>query len=45
MLGINGRLMFETWYQVESFLLSGKIKLDKIITHQIPLDDFNAGLS
>jgi threonine 3-dehydrogenase len=42
-LGINGRLMFETWYQVESFLLSGKIKLDKIITHQIPLDDFERG--
>jgi threonine 3-dehydrogenase len=42
-LGINGRLMFETWYQCESFLLSGKIKLDKIVTHQIPLDDFERG--
>jgi len=42
-LGINGRLMFETWYQCESFLLSGKIKLDQIVTHQIPLDDFERG--
>jgi threonine 3-dehydrogenase len=42
-LGINGRLMFETWYQCESFLLSGKIKLDKIVTHQISLEDFECG--
>ncbi|CAN5598015.1 L-threonine 3-dehydrogenase [soil metagenome] len=42
-LGINGRLMFETWYQVESFLLSGKINLEKIVTHQIPLEDFERG--
>jgi len=41
--GINGRRMFETWYQIESFLLSGKIKLEKIITHQLPLDDFDNG--
>jgi threonine 3-dehydrogenase len=42
-LGINGRLMFETWYQCESFLRSGKIPLDKIVTHQIPLEDFERG--
>ena len=39
-LGINGRLMFETWYQVESFLLSRRFKLDQIITHQLPMDQF-----
>lgn len=43
-LGINGRLMFKTWYQVESFLLSGRINLDPIITHQLPLADFEKGL-
>jgi threonine 3-dehydrogenase len=42
-LGINGRLMFQTWYQCESFLLSGKINLERIVTHQITLDDFERG--
>ncbi len=42
-LGINGRKMFETWYQMESLLLSGRLELDEIITHQIPLEDFATG--
>ena len=42
-LGINGRLMYETWFQVESFVLSGRLKLDPIVTHQLPLEDFNRG--
>jgi len=41
--GINGRRMFETWYQMESFLLSGRLQLDKIVTHQLPLDQFERG--
>lgn len=42
-LGINGRRMFETWYQVEDFLLSGRINLAPIITHQLDLDEFETG--
>jgi threonine 3-dehydrogenase len=42
-LGINGRKMFETWYQVERFLLANKIELDQILTHVIPFDDFHRG--
>lgn len=42
-LGINGRRMFETWYQMEEMLLSGRLELDDIITHQIPLADFARG--
>jgi threonine 3-dehydrogenase len=42
-LGINGRLMFQTWYQVESFLLSGRLNLDPIITHEIEFDQFDRG--
>lgn len=42
-LGINGRRMFETWYQVESFLLSGRLELEPIITHQIEMEDFEKG--
>jgi threonine 3-dehydrogenase len=39
-LGINGRKMFETWYQMEELLLSGRLELDEIITHEFPLDQF-----
>jgi threonine 3-dehydrogenase len=39
-LGINGRKMFETWYQMEELLLSGRLELDEIITHRFPLESF-----
>jgi threonine 3-dehydrogenase len=42
-LGINGRRMFETWYQMEALLLSGRLELDEIITHEISLEDFAKG--
>jgi threonine 3-dehydrogenase len=42
-LGINGRKMFETWYQMEELLLSGRLELDEIVTHQIPFADFAKG--
>lgn len=42
-LGINGRRMFETWFQMESFLLSGRLNLDPIVTHQLDLADFERG--
>lgn len=44
-LGINGRKMFETWYQMEALLLSGRLELDEIITHEIPLADFAKGFA
>jgi threonine 3-dehydrogenase len=39
-LGINGRKMWDTWYQMEQLLLSGKLELDDIITHEFPIEDF-----
>ncbi len=39
-LGINGRRMWETWYQMENLLLSGRLELDDIITHELPLEDY-----
>ncbi len=42
-LGINGRRMFETWYQVENFLLSGRLDLEPIVTHTLQLADFQRG--
>jgi threonine 3-dehydrogenase len=42
-LGINGRRMFETWYQMENFLLAGRLNLEPIVTHQLPLSNFDDG--
>ncbi len=39
-LGINGRKMFETWYQMEELLLGGRLELGEIITHEFPLEEF-----
>ena len=39
-LGINGRRMWETWYQMEKLLLSGRLELDDIITHEFPMSDY-----
>ena len=40
-LGINGRRMFETWYQTEALLTSGRVDLRPIITHVLPFREFD----
>jgi len=40
LLGINGRRMFETWYQMEDLLLSGRVQLEEIITHVLPMEEY-----
>ncbi|HBS28195.1 MAG TPA: hypothetical protein DEB06_01810, partial [Phycisphaerales bacterium] len=39
-LGINGRRMWETWYQMENFLLGGRLRLDEIITHELKFERY-----
>ena len=39
-LGINGRKMFETWYQTQALVVAGRIDLAPIITHVLPLERF-----
>jgi threonine 3-dehydrogenase len=39
-LGINGRRMWDTWYQMEKLLLSGNLELDDIVTHEFPIEQF-----
>ncbi len=40
--GINGRILFDTWYTAAAFLRSGAIDLRKIITHEYTgLDKIN----
>jgi threonine 3-dehydrogenase len=40
-LGINGRRMFETWYQTQALVKSGRIDLRPIITHVLPFEQFD----
>lgn len=44
-LGINGRRMWETWYQMEELVLSGRLELDEIITHEYPIEDFQTAFA
>jgi threonine 3-dehydrogenase len=38
--GINGRKMYETWFQMEALLASGKLNLEPVITHRLKLAEF-----
>jgi threonine 3-dehydrogenase len=40
-LGINGRRMFETWYQTQALVKSGRVDLREIITHVLPYTEFD----
>ena len=41
--GINGRLMFETWIMVQNLLASKRLDISPVVTHQLPLADFEKG--
>jgi threonine 3-dehydrogenase len=40
--GIYGREMFETWYKMTQMILGG-LDLRPVLTHQLPIDDFQTG--
>jgi threonine 3-dehydrogenase len=40
MYGITGRHMFRTWYQVQAFLRDSRVPLERLITHEYPLEAF-----
>src|SRR5438067_1162788 len=42
--GINGRLMYKTWYQMQALLKSGKLDLNPVITDRISMRDFDRGV-
>ncbi len=44
-LGINGRRMFETWYQTQALVTSGRVDLTPIITHEMRFEDFDAAFA
>ncbi|HHX80883.1 MAG TPA: L-threonine 3-dehydrogenase [Acholeplasmataceae bacterium] len=39
--GVTGRRIYDTWHQVRELVESGKLHLDKIITHELPLREIN----
>ena len=42
--GINGRLMYKTWYQMTALLKAGKLDLHPVITDRISMKDFSKGM-
>jgi len=42
--GINGRLMYQTWYQMTALLKAGKLDLHPVITDRIAMKDFSQGM-
>jgi threonine 3-dehydrogenase len=41
--GIAGRRMFDTWFRTTALLRSRRVNLDPVITHRLPLEDFEKG--
>jgi threonine 3-dehydrogenase len=44
MKGINGRLMFDTWYQMNRLFESGRLDIEPVITHRMRLDQFDEAI-
>jgi threonine 3-dehydrogenase len=42
--GINGRRMYQTWYQMTALLKAGKLDLHPAITDRISMADFSKGM-
>ncbi|HEY9746214.1 MAG TPA: L-threonine 3-dehydrogenase [Oculatellaceae cyanobacterium] len=43
-IGVNGRQIFQTWILMLDLLASGKLNLDFIITHELPLSAFGEAM-
>ncbi len=44
MQGINGRRIYQTWYQMTALLKANKLDLHPVITNRIPMKDFASGM-
>jgi threonine 3-dehydrogenase len=42
--GINGRRMYQTWYQMQALLTGGKLDLHPVITDRLSMKDFSKGV-
>lgn len=45
MYGINGRILFDTWYKMHNMLKSKRLDISPIITHRLAFDDFEKGFA
>jgi len=36
-LGIHGRMVYATWTHMENMLSSGRLTVDPVVTHEMPL--------
>jgi len=43
--GINGRILFDTWYRMHNLLTSKRLDISPVITHKLPFDDFEQGFA
>jgi threonine 3-dehydrogenase len=43
--GINGRRMYQTWFQMTALLKAGKLDLHPVITDRIALKDFSSAMA
>jgi len=43
--GINGRILFDTWYRMHNLLKSGRLDISHVITHKLPFDEFEKGFA
>ncbi|MFQ5579077.1 MAG: L-threonine 3-dehydrogenase [Nitrospiria bacterium] len=41
--GINGRKMFETWFEMAGMLNTGRLDPGPVLTHHLPFEDFEKG--
>jgi threonine 3-dehydrogenase len=42
--GINGRRMYQTWYQMTALLKNGRLDLHPVITDRLPMKDFSKAM-
>jgi threonine 3-dehydrogenase len=42
--GVTGRLIWKTWFQTRALLSSRAVDVEPIITHRLPLEDFEQGM-
>ena len=38
-LGINGRIMYDTWYRAEELLISGRVDIAPLVTHELAMEE------
>lgn len=44
MIGINGRKMFETWYQVSGLVANDRLDLSSVMTHEFKLEEIDEAM-